>query len=826
MYGAVDGSWGGGAARLLRGAVLGASLGLGLAGCATIPPLPAEGASSLKTLETLRRAEEMSLYPERLDRRFLVGALDAFEARFDSVRFEDRGSSGELQVGDARVEVPIPDEFDTNTYLALLSRSVHFVDEHLQDKREPDDDLELIALRGGLFSIDKYATIFSGRSTEDFKIRFSGHLKGIGSTIGRTDGTLEAVKVFPDSPAERGGLKNHDQIMTIDGEPTQPLSVSDAVDRIRGEANTVVVLGVRRKEQDLQVRITRGDVIVPSVETRALGDAIGYARIDQVSRATGSEFKDKLDHLGDLKGLVLDLRDNSGGAMSGAQQLADFFLDRQLIVRVVARGGIEPPGSNSRLVADPGVEYRVPIVVLVNPMTASAAEILAGALEPLPRVTLLGQKTFGKGVIQQVVPLEGENLLKLTVAQYLLSDDRVVDEVGITPDIVLTPVSPKQLGALASVPHGSIPYLLDLDDPDKEDKFPIEAARLLLSQPPGKGLVEVRTRAAEGIAAALKEYGVVWSEAGSALPPGLPQPLEVRGVQGTLHAGRPGTLRVEVRNPNSFALRDVWLALDGAHPVFPKREQFSKEDPEDKPVPPAYLSNKLLALGDIAAGATASGTLELTPPEGVAAVDHPITLNVASGARPLHSERMLLHVEPQLPDVHVAVQRNGQRITVAVTNRGRTASGEVQVDVEGASNLLKVLQPGETKNAELQLSGDAKELVVTLSGPWARRRISMPIPDAAVEVSPPSVAILPNGERGTAAVHAQAGDAGGLRDGWIVLDDQKTAYSAWSGRQAGDLSAHFDTGTDHRMAVKVEATSGVAVIEVLELASPRLTPVE
>src|SRR5262245_33202957 len=247
MYGVVEGSRGSAAARLLRGVALGASLGLGLAGCATIPPLPAEGAPSLITLETLRRVEEMSLYPERLDRRFLVGALDAFEARFDSVRFEDRGSSGVLQVGDAPVEVPIPPDFDVGAYLATLARAVQFVDTHLQEKREPDDDLELIALRGGLFAIDKYATIFSGRSTEDFKIRFSGHLKGIGSTIGRKDGNLEAVRVFPDSPAERGGLRNHDLILTIDGEPTQPLSVSDAVDRIRGEANTVVVLGVRRK---------------------------------------------------------------------------------------------------------------------------------------------------------------------------------------------------------------------------------------------------------------------------------------------------------------------------------------------------------------------------------------------------------------------------------------------------------------------------------------------------------------------------------------------------------------------------------------------------
>src|SRR5262245_8402403 len=146
----------------LRAVLFGAGMLLARAGCAAraaLPPLPAGRAPSLTALETLRRTKEKSLYPERLDRRFLVGALDAFEVRFDSVRFEDRGASGVLQVGNALAEVPIPAEFDTATYLALLSRSVHFVDVHLQDKREPDDDLELIALKGGLFAIDKYATI-------------------------------------------------------------------------------------------------------------------------------------------------------------------------------------------------------------------------------------------------------------------------------------------------------------------------------------------------------------------------------------------------------------------------------------------------------------------------------------------------------------------------------------------------------------------------------------------------------------------------------------------------------------------------------------------
>jgi carboxyl-terminal processing protease len=794
--------------------------------CATrgLPPLPQEGVPTMVSLETLRRTQELSLYPERLDRRFLVGALDALEARFDSVRFEDRGPTGVLRVGEFAAEVPLAPEFDVRTYMATLARAVGFVAVHLDEEIEPDETLELIALRGGLFAIDKYATILSGRSTEDFKINYSGHLKGIGSTIGRKDGMLEAVKVFPDSPAERGGLRNGDKILTIDGEQTQPLSVSDAVDRIRGEADTVVVLGVEREKQPLELRITRGEVIVPSVEAEGLEDGIGYAKINQVSRSTDKEFQDKVEGLGPVRGLVLDLRGNSGGAMSGAQQLADFFLSEQLIVRVVGRGGIEPPGGNTRLIADPGVQFRVPVAVLVDPFTASAAEILSGALEPLAGVTLIGQKTYGKGVIQQVLPLPQENLLKLTVAQYLLSADRVVDEVGIAPDVAFAPISPKQLGALASVPRGSIPYVRTEEEEEKdEDRFPVEAAELLLRLPADEGLAEIRKRASARIAEVLAVHGVNWREPDASLPDVLPQPLEVSGGHAPLTAGQAGTLRVQVHNPNPFPLDDVWIALEGTRPVFPAHGPHPPHETDDDPIPPAYLSNKLLALGSIAARGTAEGAIELTPPEGVTALDHPIGISVASGSRPLHSERLVLQVVPQPPDVRLAIQRTGQRIYVDVTNRGASAIAEISVDVGGANNLLKELAPGETRRAELQLSGDAKELVAMLAGPWARRRISLPIPEAALEVAPPRVQITRDRARGTARVHVEAQDGGGLREGWLVLDDQKQAYVAWGGSPQGELSTAYDTGMDHRLAVKVESSSGVSVIEALELSSPQLS---
>src|SRR5262249_30282156 len=158
------------------------------------------------------------------------------------------------------------------------------------------------------------------------------------------------------------------------------------------------------------------------------------------------------------------------------------------IVRTVTRPDL-PSDPRSSLFAHPQVLYHFPIVILVDPMTASAAEIISGALQSRGDVTLIGQKTFGKGLVQQVLPLQGENPLKLTVAEYLLAGDRAINEKGIPPDVELFPVSKSAIGALADVPAGAIPYLRGTAE---EDKFPVEAAAILLRKPRPEALAEVR----------------------------------------------------------------------------------------------------------------------------------------------------------------------------------------------------------------------------------------------------------------------------------------------------------------------------------------------
>src|SRR5574338_154635 len=195
-----------------------------LAGCATVPALPNQEAKLAITRDALQQTGQLYLWPDRLDQRMLSGALDALEQRFDRVRFDANGDEGVLEVNGASVRVPLDPKFDPDDYREILARALAFTSAHLDEPLEPDEDLEHIALRGALGSLDRFSTIFSGRSSEDFRIRSEGRLSGIGARIGRRDGDLIAVRVFPGSPASKGGLKDGDAILSIDGDPTRPLS--------------------------------------------------------------------------------------------------------------------------------------------------------------------------------------------------------------------------------------------------------------------------------------------------------------------------------------------------------------------------------------------------------------------------------------------------------------------------------------------------------------------------------------------------------------------------------------------------------------------------
>jgi carboxyl-terminal processing protease len=779
--------------RTVGGFLGGALVGLVL-GCAT-PSLPPDEATTFITSQTIRRAQELYLHPDKIDQRMMVGALDRLERYFDSIRFDESDSGGTLWVGTERAYVPLDSDVDPESFRQSLGRALYFVEQHLGEEMPEDEDfdLEMLALQGALSSLDRYCTIFSGRSTEDFQIRFSGKLKGIGARIGRRDGQLIAVNVFPGSPAEKGGLRDGDAILYVDGDPTQPLTVSEAVGRIRGTAGTPVTLGIQREEEQMDLKIIRGEVRIPTVSTRLLSDGIGYARIETMSRSTVREFREKLQELNDLSGLVLDLRGNTGGSMRTATRLADLFLDDGTIVRVQDREDPESLLPRNRADAKPRVVFHLPTIILVDPATASAAEILAGALEQLDRVRLVGQETFGKGLVQRVVRLPGQKLLKLTVGEYLLADDRRIHEDGIEPEIVLFPVSSERLGRLARVPSDTLPYVRTHGE---DDTFPIDVAEALLSHPPEAALADMRSRANQRIQEQLDEHDITWAGDTELPVEELSEELRIRAEPTRFLAGTPTTLHVSIQNPNAFAIPDVWVSLDA---------------------PAEHLSNKLVALGTVPPGEVVTGAIELTHPNGIAATEQPVTVNVASGAHPLQSEELVLQVTPQLPYVEIEVGRVSEtEITVKVTNRGPFTLETIRLDVPGATRAIETLDPGSDVERGLRLSGDVENVSVTLLGPWARRRIDIPVPEDQVSVVPPEVLLERTGLLGRSNIRVRAISPEGLDNGWIVLNGQKQTYAEWQGESKGQLQTSLGQEEGpFDVVAHVETLTGVVVTEAL-----------
>jgi carboxyl-terminal processing protease len=776
-----------------------AALALLLGGCASVRPAiePSDTGDPLLR-EAIERTAELYFYPERLDRRMLVGALDALEGPFDQVRFEDLGEYGELHVVEASARVPLDQPFDPERFQRTLSAALDFAKQKLPpEELEEDQDLELVALAGALGALDRYSTVFSPDTTEDFQIRFTGKLHGIGARIGRRDGQLVAVRVFEGSPAEAAGLRDDDAILEIDGTQARRLSVREAVNQIRGDEGTQVVLRIRRDEEQRELRITRGEVLVPSVEDEDLGDGVGYLRITTVTNATVDELPRKIRELGEVRGLVLDLRGNSGGSMLAAAKVADMFLSTpETIVRVIDRHG-DGGGAQQRAVASPRVLFTRPVAVLVDPATASAAEIISGALSPLERVTLIGQTTFGKGLIQRVVPLPEEALLKLTVGEYLLSRDRAIHEKGVPPDIELFPVFSQDLGRLATVPVTALPYLRDAPDHDDDeeevepDEFPKQLAKRVLLEGAERAMAAAREETHRAIEEALRPYDVRFVETGF-VPEEGETPVTIAGEALDVKGGAKARVRIRVKNTSDRAIPEAWLSLAGGL---------------------EFLRNQNLPLGTLEPREERSVELELEAPDGLAAEELPVFAQVASGTRPLAQSELVLRVGSHAPVLRIEIVRlDPERVRVAVRNQGCCHPGALHVAVPGTIENIEALAPGEERAIELSLSDDVEAITLLVEGTGARQRLEIPLPPERVEVVPPELRVERVTWLGRTQIRVVAQSDQGLREGWLALDGQKQAYVAFGGARDGTLRVGLERGA-HDVTTKVETLSGVSLID-------------
>ncbi len=311
------------------------------------------------------------------------------------------------------------------------------------DYVEDVDDRELLAsaIRGMLGGLDPHSSYLDPESYRELRVGTTGEFGGLGIEVGMEDGFVKVIAPIDDTPAQRAGIQAGDLIVRIDGKPVKGLSLSDAVAMMRGKPGSGIELTVVREGEGepLTFNIVRDIIKVASVKSRTLEPGYGYLRVSNFQARTAEDLLEAVGKLkaenGDgLKGVVLDLRNNPGGVLNAAVGVSDAFLDGGLIVYTMGRD----EDAKLEFKAGPDdVLDGAPLAVLVNGGSASASEIVAGALQDQHRAVIMGEKTFGKGSVQTIVPIDDRTALKLTTARYYTPSGRSIQAMGIEPDIEL-----------------------------------------------------------------------------------------------------------------------------------------------------------------------------------------------------------------------------------------------------------------------------------------------------------------------------------------------------------------------------------------------------
>ena len=328
---------------------------------------------------------------------------------------------------------------DIYQYLKLFSDVLNIVQDNYVEKA---DSKKLIygAVTGMLRELDPHSSFLKPEDYKELQIETKGKFGGLGIEISIRDGVLTVVSPLEDTPADKAGIQANDQIVKIDDQPTQDMSLMDAVQKMRGPKGTKVKLTIIRKgeRKPLEFELVRDIIAIQSIKYRTLDTGYGYVRISSFQSGTSADLRKALDALEEqnhpLNGLVLDLRNDPGGLLDQAVEVSDEFLDKGLIV--YTGGRLE--SQKMRFEAHKNSKPRdYPIVVLVNSGSASASEIVAGALQDHKRALVLGEPTFGKGSVQTVIPLNDGSALRLTTSLYYTPSGRSIQAKGIEPDILV-----------------------------------------------------------------------------------------------------------------------------------------------------------------------------------------------------------------------------------------------------------------------------------------------------------------------------------------------------------------------------------------------------
>jgi carboxyl-terminal processing protease len=341
---------------------------------------------------------------------------------------------------------------ETYKYIGLFSKVLSLVKSNYI-KEVKTKDLIYGALKGMMETLDPYSQFMDPETYREMQIETEGKFEGLGISIWIRDEQLTVVSPIEGTPAYEAGIQAGDRIVKIDGESTKDITLQDAVKKMRGKKGTSVILTIEREgiDEPLEFTIVRGVIIVKSIPYSFLTeDKIGYVRIREFKKSAGKGLEENLEKLEKkgMQGLILDLRNNHGGLLNEAVEVCDKFLPKSSLI-VSTEGRIS--SQNLKYLSSEAPHPDYPLVVLINKGSASASEVVAGAIQDYERGTIIGEKSFGKARVQSVLALEDGSGLRLTTAYYLTPKGRNIDEKGIDPDInVELPTLPKIVSKIAS----------------------------------------------------------------------------------------------------------------------------------------------------------------------------------------------------------------------------------------------------------------------------------------------------------------------------------------------------------------------------------------
>jgi carboxyl-terminal processing protease len=706
--------------------------------------------------------------PSRVDyQRMMLAGLDAIQQDVAPVlvHYQDGADNLEVQVNNAEKEFSVKDVSSPWELAGRFREIFAFLQKELQQEDDIDlRDVEYVAINGMLRTLDPHTVLLPPDVYNEMRTSTRGEFGGLGIVISIRDGHLTVIKPMPGTPAFKAGLERGDRIVKIEDESTLNMPLQEAVNRLRGKPGSKVTISIRRQtpagawSPPRSVELTRANIQIDSVQHRMMRDGVGYIKINNFQGNTERELARALAalHKKKMTGLVLDLRGNPGGLLDQAVQVADTFLEGGSIVTTSSQ---DPRQREEKFARASGTEPRYPMVVLINGQSASASEIVAGALKNHDRAVIIGEQSFGKGSVQVLYPLQDESALKLTVAQYLTPGDVSIQGVGIVPDIAISPMTvdkddmdlevndifPREADLEAHLTHESasevqrpsvvIGYYLNPElrqklleaapeeqENEARENFLIRFARNLVAnaksskrpqmlEESAPTIERVEKQENEKVVRDLKKLGIDWGVGADRGPSKVRVVATTSSGDKATRAGEPLSLRVQVTNEGEHPLYQLRATTKSDNRLFDGRELvFGKLEPGETRTWSTTLgvcvTEKKQRVCRIPRGMVdrADG-IEVQFEEAHGHAPDPVEVRTLIRALPQPRFAYSVQVADNLQGNGDGLVEPGEQATLyfTVKNVGRAESTDVQANLQNKSGSGVLLKDGRFEKDELKV---------------------------------------------------------------------------------------------------------------------------